>query len=236
MYVRAVQFLCTDLFARGSLNKRRAIQEDRAIALHDGRLVAHGRNVRAASRAGTHHHGDLRNALARHARLVVESSSKVFAVGKDIRLQGQEAATRVNQVNARQAILLGDLLHLWFHGQYALASKVINTEYRSLTGEAREQAQLIRDQYEAEFRNVIAQGMTQGIFEAQDAKLAAIALIEMGRGISHWYRPDGPLSLTQLAYMHVDWALALVRATRDGKPIRVGDLELGEPGKLYLVE
>lgn len=78
--------------------------------------------------------------------------------------------------------------------------------------------------------------MTQGIFEAQDAKLAAIALIEMGRGISHWYRPDGPLSLTQLAYMHVDWALALVRATRDGKPIRVGDLELGEPWKLYLVE
>src|SRR5579871_1295814 len=99
------------------------------------------------------------------------------------------------------------LLHLWFHGQYALASKVINTEYRSLTGEAREQAQLIRDRYEAEFRNVIAEGMEQGIFEAQDAKLAAIALIEMGRGISHWYKPDGALSLTQLSYIHVDWAL-----------------------------
>ena len=73
-------------------------------------LVTHGRNVRAASCAGTHHNGNLGNALARHARLVIEGAPKVIAVGKDLRLQWQESATRVNQVDAGQAILLRNLL------------------------------------------------------------------------------------------------------------------------------
>jgi hypothetical protein len=73
-----------------------------------------------------------------------------------------------------------------------------------------------------------------GIFQVQNAKLAAIALIEMCNGVSYWYRPQGELTLTQVCYMHADWALGLVRAVRDGKPVRMADLNLVDPKELYL--
>ncbi len=34
--------------------------------------------------------------------------------------------------------------------------------------------------------------------------------------------------------MHADWALGLVRAVRDGKPVQVADLNLVDPKELYL--
>ena len=48
--------------------------------------------------------------LARHARLVVEDPAEVLPVGKDLGLERQERAARVDEVDAGQAVLLGDLL------------------------------------------------------------------------------------------------------------------------------
>ena len=70
----------------------------------------HRRHVRAARRARTHHGGNLRNAFARHARLIVKNAPEVFAIGKDFGLQRQERAARIDEIDARQMILLGDLL------------------------------------------------------------------------------------------------------------------------------
>lgn len=124
-------------------------------------------------------------------------------------------------------------LHLWFHGEYALAAQVINTELRSLSDEARKRALELRDDYEMIWRTIIAQGNDAGVFQVQNVKLGAIALIEMGRSISHWYRPEGGLTLPEICSLHVDWALGLVRATRSGRPIRVSDMNLGDPKELY---
>ena len=46
----------------------------------------------------------------RHPRLVVEDPAEVLAVGEDLGLQRQERAARVDEVEARQPVLLGDLL------------------------------------------------------------------------------------------------------------------------------
>ena len=46
----------------------------------------------------------------RHAGLVVEDAAEVLAVGEDLVLQRQEGAARVDEVDARQAVLEGDLL------------------------------------------------------------------------------------------------------------------------------
>ena len=54
--------------------------------------------------------GDLRDALRRHPRLVVEDPAEVVAVGEDLGLQRQEGAAGVDEVDARQPVLLGDLL------------------------------------------------------------------------------------------------------------------------------
>ena len=110
MHVGAAQFLGGHHFAGGRLHQRRAAEEDRALFAHDHRFIAHGRHVGAAGGAAAHHAGDLRNALRRQVGLVVEDAAEVVAVGEHLVLQRQEGATGIDQVDAGQVVLLGDLL------------------------------------------------------------------------------------------------------------------------------
>ncbi len=110
VHVAAAELFGGHLLAGRRLHKRRSAEKDRSVALDDHRFVAHGRNVRAAGGARAHDCRDLRNALTRHARLIVENPSEVLAVGEHVGLQRQERAAGIDQVNARQMILLGDLL------------------------------------------------------------------------------------------------------------------------------
>ena len=110
MDVRAAQLLGGDLLARRRLHERRAADEDRAGALDDDRLVAHRRDVRATGRARAHDSGDLRYAGRREASLVVEDPAEVVAVREDLGLERQERAARIDEVDARQPVLLGHLL------------------------------------------------------------------------------------------------------------------------------
>ncbi len=98
-----------DLAGRG-LHQRRAAEEDRALVLDDDGLVAHRRHVGAAGGARAHHDRDLRDALRAHVGLVEEDAAEVLAVGEDLVLVRQVGAAGVDQVDARQAVLLRDLL------------------------------------------------------------------------------------------------------------------------------
>jgi hypothetical protein len=110
VHVAAAQVFGAHHLAGGGLHQRRAAQEDGALVLDDDGLVAHRRHVGAAGGARAHHHGDLRDALGRHVGLVEEDAAEVVAVGEDLVLLGQEGAAGIHQVDARQAVLLGDLL------------------------------------------------------------------------------------------------------------------------------
>ena len=110
VHVGAAQLLGRHVLPGRRLHERRAADEDRARALDDDRLVAHRRHVGAARGARAHHAGDLRDALRRHPRLVVEDPPEVLAVGKDLGLERQERAARVDEVDARQVVLLRHLL------------------------------------------------------------------------------------------------------------------------------
>jgi AcrR family transcriptional regulator len=148
------------------------------------------------------------------------------------------AALRIGAENEspEKKLALLVLLHVWFHGEHPEQTQVANTELRSLSGEARQQVLVLRDRYAAVWRRVVTEGIVTGVFQVQDAKLAAIALIEMCSGVSYWYRPHGDLTLAQICYMHADWALGLVRAMRNGKPVRAVDLDLVNPEELYLTD
>ena len=50
------------------------------------------------------------NAAGGKLRLVVEDASKVVAIGEDVSLHREEGTTAINQVDAGEPILLGDLL------------------------------------------------------------------------------------------------------------------------------
>ena len=57
-----------------------------------------------------HHDRDLRDPLRRHPRLVEEDPAEVVPVREHLRLQRQKRPARVDQVDARQPVLLGHLL------------------------------------------------------------------------------------------------------------------------------
>ena len=110
VHVGAAQLLRTHLFPGRRLHQGRAGEEDRALLLDDDGLVGHRRHIGPAGRTRAHHHGDLGDALRRHARLVVEDAAEVLAVGEHLVLMRQVGPARIHQIEAGQPVLLGDLL------------------------------------------------------------------------------------------------------------------------------
>src|SRR5260221_71213 len=108
--IRSAEVFRSDILARRGFDERRSAEEDRAGALADDGFVAHGRNVRPACRATAHHRRDLRNLFGGHARLIVEDATEMIDIGKDFVLQGQKRPARIDEIQAGQMILFGDLL------------------------------------------------------------------------------------------------------------------------------
>src|SRR4051794_30455984 len=108
--IAAAEIFSTDFLACRGLHKRRAAEKDRALVAHDHALVAHRRDVSASGCAAAHHAGDLGNSLGAHLRLVEEDASEMIAIGEDFGLVGQIRSAAVHQVDAWQAVLLGNLL------------------------------------------------------------------------------------------------------------------------------
>src|SRR5204862_345123 len=81
-----------------------------AGALHDHVLVRHGGNVGAPGGAHAEDRRDLRDSLRGHDRLVVEDPAEVLLVREYLRLERQEDAARIHQVDRRQVVLHRDLL------------------------------------------------------------------------------------------------------------------------------
>ena len=116
-------------------------EEDRALIAYNDAFVGHGRDVSTAGRARAHDAGNLRDTLGAHARLVEEDTAKMFAVGKDVGLVRQIGAAAVDEINARQPILLGDLLgpKMFLHGHReigaALHGSVIGNDHHLAAGD-----------------------------------------------------------------------------------------------------
>ncbi|CAA9356962.1 MAG: hypothetical protein AVDCRST_MAG93-7406, partial [uncultured Chloroflexia bacterium] len=117
-------------------------------------------------------------------------------------------------------------MHVVTHGIWRLTMLVGDTELRALTETHREVLVSKRDRYERYWRDVLEEGLSGSVFDIDDPKLAAFALLEMCTGVAHWYSSDGTLSIEDIAIKFADMALTLVNAKRNGEPISVADLNL----------
>ena len=206
--VGAAQLLGGHLLARRGLHERRPAEEDRAGAAHDHGLVGHRRDVRASRRARPHDEGDLGDPERRHARLVVEDPAEVLAVGEDVRLERQVRPAGVGQVEAREPVLLGDLLgaEVLLHGEGEVAPALHGRVVRH------DDARAARDRADA----------------GHDARARRVAVVEavgrerceLQKGAAGIDEPLDPLAGEQLAALLV--ALHGVPAAA-----RPGPLELG---------
>ena len=108
--LRSAEILRRDLFSGRGLHERGPAEIDGPGAFHDHVLVGHRRDVRAPGGAHAEHGGDLGDSLGGHDRLVVEDPSEMLPVRKHLRLEREEHAPRVDQIDRREPVLERDLL------------------------------------------------------------------------------------------------------------------------------
>lgn len=100
--------------------------------------------------------------------------------------------------------------HVRFHSRYRRESFVGNREIQSLDPEVQFEVKAMRRAYEHSFRSLVSAGIDTGVFEVRSAKLAAYTLLDMGIGVSLWFRDDGEFSIDQIAYHYADLAMRVV--------------------------
>jgi TetR/AcrR family transcriptional regulator, cholesterol catabolism regulator len=86
-------------------------------------------------------------------------------------------------------------------------ARVFLEQWTALSTERRQAVLGARDQYEACFRQVVADGVAAGDLTA-DPWVAAVFTLSALNGIPRWYRPDGPLTPDQIAERFADLAVA----------------------------
>lgn len=104
--------------------------------------------------------------------------------------------------------------HVGFTATNPLTARVAEYEMRALSPVNACVMQKLRDDYESLFAQVLERGIRVGDFSTQDATMARLALMEMGTGVAHWYRPDGRLSLAQVQHNFVAMAFKILSAKR----------------------
>jgi AcrR family transcriptional regulator len=99
--------------------------------------------------------------------------------------------------------------HVRYHARHRLEAFVGNREIRSLEEPYASAVRALRREYADGFRILVADGVRAGVFEVRSERLVAYAILDLGMGLSAWYREDGPCSEDQVVWQYVDFALRL---------------------------
>ena len=100
--------------------------------------------------------------------------------------------------------------HVRYHARHRMEAFVGNRELRSLEEPRRSHVIGLRAEYEQAFRSLIVTGVETGRFRLTSPRLASFAILDLGMGLSAWYREDGELTEDELVWQYTDFALRLV--------------------------
>jgi AcrR family transcriptional regulator len=109
--------------------------------------------------------------------------------------------------------------HVRYHARHRLEAFVGNREIRSLAEPHRGRILALRAEYETCFRELIQAGAYAGAFPVAAVRLASYAILDLGMGVSAWYREDGEHSEDTLVWQYGEFALSLVRAASPAGPV-----------------
>ena len=119
--------------------------------------------------------------------------------------------------------------HVLFHARRGMEAFIADAELRSLEAETRALSVKRRDRYQQIFEDILRDGAQQGVFDVPDVKLATYALMAMCTGVAVWFRPDGRVTLEEVADAYADLFVHGVMPSGDGRR-GVGSREREPPG------
>jgi AcrR family transcriptional regulator len=121
------------------------------------------------------------------------------------------------EVHGRPALRLAAAVreHVVFHGIHRREAFVTDSEIRALTEGPRMALIAQRDVYQARFSEMIRDGIREGSLRSSDAHVATYAILLQCTGVALWFDPSGPLTLEQVAELHVELVLGSLGASRE---------------------
>jgi AcrR family transcriptional regulator len=103
--------------------------------------------------------------------------------------------------------------HVVYHGLHTREAFVTDSEIRALTEVPRLALIAKRDDYEAMFKQMIRDGIRDGSLRASDVHVASYAILLECTGVALWFDPSGPLTLDEVAELHVELVLGSLQAS-----------------------
>jgi len=115
-----------------------------------------------------------------------------------------------------------------FHVTYHMTRKretfIANSELRSLEPKNYEVVVAMRGAYEGRLTEILADGVSQGVFDVVDVQVATFAILALLTGPCTWYRPGGRLTKEAIVAAHEKLVLSGV-----GAEVRPGKSKIDQP-------
>jgi AcrR family transcriptional regulator len=168
-----IKDVATQLFSQGGYQATSMRDIADAVGLHAGSLYAHIRNKEDMLFAIVE---DMSDASLREMQTVLESDLTPIEQFKEI---------------ARR--------HAKLVGEHLPAMTVYMHEWQHLDGARKKAITEKRNEYEHGIRTIIERCVADGTFKPVDTTLAAHALLSFLNWLYQWFRPDGDLSVLEVA-------------------------------------
>ncbi|RJQ80146.1 MAG: TetR/AcrR family transcriptional regulator [Desulfobacteraceae bacterium] len=97
--------------------------------------------------------------------------------------------------------------HVSFHLNRQKETFIATSELRGLTEDHLSVIVARRDDYERIFQELIRQGVDQGVYENCDMKILSYAILTLCTAGAFWFRPDGRLSVDEIADIYEKFVL-----------------------------
>ena len=111
-----------------------------------------------------------------------------------------------------------------FHVAYHMTKKrevfIANSELRSLDPKNYDAIVALRGAYERRLAQILADGVSEGVFEVPDIQVATFAILSLLTGLCSWYRPGGRLTREAIVAAHEKLVLSGVTSPASAAPSR----------------
>ena len=118
-----------------------------------------------------------------------------------------------------------------FHVTYHMTKKrevfIANSELRSLEPKNYDAIVKLRGAYERRLADILAEGVSEGVFEVVDIQVATFAILALLTGICTWYRPGGRLAREAIVAAHEKLVLSSVAPGGTAIPSRTRPVRTG---------
>ncbi|MFE3058749.1 TetR/AcrR family transcriptional regulator [Nocardia sp. NPDC059239] len=111
-------------------------------------------------------------------------------------------------------------LHVRFHAEHRQMARVVNNNMESLSPAHYSITAQRREEFEHGLRQILQFGSDEELFHIRDIRHTSYAVLDMGTGVSNWYRPDGLDPLSDILDAYEEMALRIVGYAHPLTPLR----------------